>query len=154
MGLSKGSQKIAHRDISGQFFDTWGFGSLLPGLCACLQVAEFSLSVLEGTRSRWLAIRKKKQGKDPNPRKSRQSAHERFLPPPKFCVFISCLSDWLIFLGQDPASCWRPVLLPMSPPTKSRIAKNPPRALRQRWAHLRSARQTTAGLKEAAKESR
>lgn len=47
-------------------------------------------------------IRKKKQGNDPNPRKSRQSARVRFLPPRKRCVFISCLSDWPVSLGQKP----------------------------------------------------
>lgn len=61
VGLSEVSRevKVAHRDSSGQFLTLGLLEAGCGGLDVCFQVAEFRLSVLEGARSRWPAIRKR-----------------------------------------------------------------------------------------------
>lgn len=141
--------------------DIWGFGSRHAGF-GCMSSGCRVQAECFGGGSQPLAgdqekIRKKKQGNGPNPRKSRQSARVRFLPPPKRCVLISCLSDWPGSLGRNRASCWPPFDIdcrPPTPPPGVGSLRGAPGLLRPRWARLPSARQTTAGLREAAKENR
>lgn len=138
------------------------FGGLeagVQGLDVCLQVAEFRLSVLEGARSRWPAIRKRSGKRNRGTIQTLGSRGSR-------CACGSCPHENAVFsfpvylIGRSlsdkkRASCWPPFDIDCSPPpTRSRIAERRARTLRPRWARLPSARQTTAGVREAAKENR
>lgn len=107
----------------GNFLTFGGLEAGVRGLDVCLQVAEFRLSVLEGARSRWPAIRKRSGKRNRGTiqtlgsRGSRRACgscpHENAVFSFPVYLIGRSLSD------KNRASCWPPFDIDCGPPTRS-----------------------------------